>query len=1012
VITTILRNIQPPECGGVWMSAPTKIPAGEWGPSGSEEGLVEFQDGYFVTGILDKSHIGPSSGGLVHAVHEVYGPTIAGKLLSSLGRLLTRHLNTRAFSCGMDDLRLTPHGEARRRELLTAAGRVGLETAAGYVSLADRPDDPELRVRLEEVMRDDGKQAGLDRLMNSACDKVKDSVNKELMPGGLVKKFPTNRMQTMTVSGAKGSKVNATLISCSLGQQVLEGRRVPLMVSGKSLPCFDAFETHARAGGFVVNRFLTGIRPQEYYFHTMTGREGLIDTAVKTSRSGYLQRCLIKGMEGLTVSYDSTVRDSDGSMVQFLFGEDGIDVAKTKYLDDFSFVLRNWRSGSAQLKLGPEVFDLLSENREGITKHQRSAIKHARAAKESGGGGSALSLAGLKDPANSLVNPARFAFATSERFFDAMTAYMKANPDGLVREKGGRDSVIRAGATAAASSSPNAFQIPKKMAESLLAIKYVRGQVEPGEAVGIVAGQSVGEPSTQMTLNTFHLAGHSGKNVTLGIPRLREILMTARRTIATPSMTLRLRPGVSDAAAERFAKSISVLPLANLLDSAHVRERVGAGINAKGAVCRMYDVSLNLFPSDEYGAMYGATAAEVMRAIETRFMPNLTATVRREIKKRKATAAAAVATAAAPEIGVSVGTIEVAAGGGDPDRAAAAAGMDDEGGDDDDDDSDGENDATGAKQKSKRTEAVSYGPNDDDDDAIMRANQREVDVDGDDDEGLGRDDAEEARSSDGEEGDNTDDEAVALMRGLRVTQKFSEVTRFAADEAGGAWARFTLEFDLAATPKILLLNMVQKAVRATLVHEVPGIKTCTFTPAQEIMGHAEPASITVDGINFAAIHEHAQSAAAASSSSMDDDDDDQAPLAIVDADSIQTNDIYAVLCTYGVEACRGAIVAELAGVFSSHGITVDNRHLNLIADYMTRGGRFEPFNRLGLKGNASPFSKMSFETTVGFLKDAVLDGDWDELRNPSSQLVMGTLARVGTGTFDVVPPAKGVEVAA
>jgi DNA-directed RNA polymerase I subunit RPA1 len=81
------------------------------------------------------------------------------------------------------------------------------------------------------------------------------------------------------------------------------------MVSGKTLPSFRpwAHAVDARAGGFVTNRFLTGLRPQEYYFHCMGGREGLVDTAVKTSRSGYLQRCLVKGLEELTVAYDHSV---------------------------------------------------------------------------------------------------------------------------------------------------------------------------------------------------------------------------------------------------------------------------------------------------------------------------------------------------------------------------------------------------------------------------------------------------------------------------------------------------------------------------------------------------------------------------------------------------------------------------------------------------------------------------------------------------------------------------------
>lgn len=118
--------------------------------------------------------------------------------------------------------------------------------------------------------------------------------------------------KVMTVSGAKGSPVNVSQISCLLGQQELEGKRVPTMISGKTLPSFLPFETKAGAGGFITGRFLTGIKPSEYFFHCMAGREGLIDTAVKTSRSGYLQRCLIKHLEGLRVDYDHTVRDTDG----------------------------------------------------------------------------------------------------------------------------------------------------------------------------------------------------------------------------------------------------------------------------------------------------------------------------------------------------------------------------------------------------------------------------------------------------------------------------------------------------------------------------------------------------------------------------------------------------------------------------------------------------------------------------------------------------------------------------
>lgn len=116
------------------------------------------------------------------------------------------------------------------------------------------------------------------------------------------------------------------------------------MQNGKTLPCYLPYDPNPRSSGYISDRFLSGLRPQDFYFHCMAGREGLIDTAVKTSRSGYLQRCLIKQLESLIVNYDMTVRDNDGSVVQFMYGDDGIDVINTKYLDKFEFLEQNFNS--------------------------------------------------------------------------------------------------------------------------------------------------------------------------------------------------------------------------------------------------------------------------------------------------------------------------------------------------------------------------------------------------------------------------------------------------------------------------------------------------------------------------------------------------------------------------------------------------------------------------------------------------------------------------------------------
>ncbi|KAI1260807.1 beta and beta-prime subunits of DNA dependent RNA-polymerase [Xylariaceae sp. FL1019] len=956
VITTILKNIRPVGCGDLWLTGKTSIKDKPWG-NFPEEGEVLFNDGEFITGILDKSQLGPSAGGFIHSIHEIWGPEAAARLLSCMGRLLTRYLNMRAFTCGMDDLRLTPEGEKMRKDVLKGADGIGLKVAANHVSLGDQPDihdtTPILLERLEGVFRDGKQQEDLERMVNSSCGDLSTAITKTCLPAGLTKQFPKNQMQSMTISGAKGSPVNANLISCNLGQQTLEGRRVPIMVSGKTLPCFQPFETHIRAGGYIVQRFLTGIRPQEYYFHHMAGREGLIDTAVKTSRSGYLQRCLIKGMEGLKVAYDTSVRDSDGSMVQFLYGEDGLDITKQKFLNDFGFVIHNQTSQVHQLGISERGWDQqVYESKEYAQKHQKRAVKQAKAADPKG-----------LDPIQAELNPNRHAFATSEKFYQKVSDYIKTNKEGLIREKGDKSAKITASKSL----------VPRKYAEKIFHSKYLSSLVEPGEAVGIVAGQSVGEPSTQMTLNTFHLAGHSAKNVTLGIPRLRELLMTASDHISTPSMTLLLHPELSQENGEIFAKSISMLPLGHVMNEVTVKERAGRGVGHR--LAKMFDVRMQFFPAKEYESTYAIKKADVMSAVEVKLLPLLARMVKKEIKAKEDKEHRA----AVPEIGTKSGTVDVAPSGAERARD-----------EDEDEDDELDDDATNDKQRANRAQAVSYGDNDDDDDAIQRRLAREAspeDEEEPEDEGFGGSPHPSDEDDDDDDGAAHKDKRKDLNRSreARVKERTDVVSRFACDESDGEWCDFTLEYE-ADMPKVLMLNMVQDAVKKALIQQIPGIRTCVYVADEEIADIATGQKtkrnvIHTDGVNLEAMQKYGD---------------------FINPNNIKTNDVAAVLRMYGVEAARQSIILELFGVFDGHGISVDNRHLNLIGDYMTRNGGFTPFNRNGLKGNVSPFTKMSFETTLSFLKDAVLDGDWDDLNTPSGRIVMGRLGKIGTGAFDVL----------
>lgn len=749
LITTILENIRPLECSGLTMQSKSQTNGDRWG-KGSEEGRVEFQDSVMLYGILDKKQFGAADNGLVHCVYEAWGHESASRLLSALGRLLTKFLNVRAWSCGIEDLVLSKEGDARRRKQILPTAKIGLDATRKYIGLESSNvghENHEFIARLEDVLRDDSKQAKLDTVMMSRVSQVTSDVIKNTLPDGLSKPFPYNHMQVMTGSGAKGSDVNASQISCLLGQQSLEGRRVPVMVSGKTLPSFKPFESNPRAGGHIVDRFLTGVRPQEYFFHCMAGREGLIDTAVKTSRSGYLQRCLVKGLEGLKVQYDDTVREADGSLVQFLYGEDGLDVAKQKHLQQFRFIVENRGSYFHQLSLSSTKtieLDAAEYSKQSLKSLRKKGILNAI------------------DPVLAHFSPSAYLGSTSEAFYRAMKDYASMNPDSLLKNK-----------------ELGIVGLAKRDFEVLMYSKYRASTVEPGEAVGIVAAQSVGEPSTQMTLNTFHLAGHASRNVTLGIPRLREIVMTASDKIATPTMTLHLIPELTDNDCERFVKGISRLSLAQIIEEVEVKECIQRGVGY--LVAKVFTIKLKFYPAKEYCAEHGILVDNVLAAIEKLFVPRLTRGIKHEFKVQGSKVDANNG-GAVPVVGVVARTAEPRKTGGNDD------------GDGEDSDA-GDGDADDEKRRRDQNEATSYDAPDDDEEEI--ANKlREAD---DSDEEMERDEG--LGASPEPEGDELDAEMQNLTiegddpagREKRIKAAHSDVQRFKFDYDEGRWCLLRLE---------------------------------------------------------------------------------------------------------------------------------------------------------------------------------------------------------------------------
>jgi DNA-directed RNA polymerase I subunit RPA1 len=547
----------------------------------------------------------------------------------------------------------------------------------------------------------------------------------------------------------------------------------------------------------------------------------------------------------------------------------------------------------------------------------------------------------------------------SEKIYTKGKAYVESNVDGLIKDRKTGKGVLS-----------------KKNFNSILEMRYLKSVAEAGDAVGVVAGQSVGEPSTQMTLNTFHLAGHAAKNVTLGIPRLREIVMTAATNIATPTMTLILNEGLTQDDGRKFAKGISKLSLADLTDKVTVTESTGRGISY--AEAKRYDISLDFFPAKEYLKEYAIEISDVVATIEHRLLPWLQALTRKELKKRgdaKSLKSGTSSSDAQPEVGVSAGTIEQ-----ETTRPGGLA----EGGEDDSDD-EGDDDATRDKSRSNKQQSGYEAYEDEEETRIAKQTQdadSTLESDSEEDETYGG----SPPSTPSPKENFKAAASVAKDREVRIKggKTTNDVVKFSFDDKNGAHCNFAMEYD-STTAKILMLNLVETALRNALVQSVPGISLCILDVEASEGSEDNSIILLANGVNLPAIWDYQH---------------------VIHPNRITTNSVADMLKYYGIEAARNTIVRELQSVFGSHAISVDPRHLTLIADYMTRGGEYAPFNRMGYRGNPSPFMKMSFETTLGFLKDAVQEADVDHLTGPSARIVAGRLGTMGTGGFDVFLPLK------
>lgn len=454
-----------------------------------------FKDSELISGTIGKPTLGDSKSGLFYCLLKDNSRYVSAMCMSRFAKLSSRWLTNYGMTISLGDVTPQPDLTEFKRKMITERFEKCTDLIGNY-------ERNELHIKpgctAESTLEDE---------VSALLNEVRDEAGKYCfshLP-------PTNSALKMAICGSKGSNLNLCQMIACVGQQIVSGKRYTcsnIRVSNgftmRTLPHFKEGSKEPKARGFVQNSFYDGLTPNEFFFHTMAGREGLIDTAVKTADTGYMQRRLIKAMEDIVVFYDTSVRNSEGNIVQFIYGDDGLDPVHCEEYDNFpididrlvKYARSFYPKGDRDIGLQPVQIEKVA------TAHVKDLSK---------------------DPDLFII----------EKYTHELEKYFQSYAERV--EKSFPPNVTDYYSSSIGITLRQLNYFFEKMIH-----KLKRARISAGESVGAMTAQSIGEPCTQMTLKTFHFAGVASMNVTLGVPRIKEII-NASTNIQTPIIEVHLR---------------------------------------------------------------------------------------------------------------------------------------------------------------------------------------------------------------------------------------------------------------------------------------------------------------------------------------------------------------------------------------------------------------------------------------------------------------------------------------
>ena len=539
--------------------------------------ILEIRNGKYIRGQLEKSVLSSTTKGILHRICNDFGNFQSADFIDDLQNVVTEYMKTSSFSVGISDLIANTKTRDSIIEII-ADQKQKVKTLIDKVHLG--------------IFENNTANTNMAQFETNVGNTLNDATN-QAGKIGLKSLNKTNRFVMIVNSGSKGSPINISqMISC-LGQTSVDGKRIPYGFDSRTLPHFNKFDDSPNARGFIENSYISGLTAPELFFHAMGGRIGLIDTACKTSQTGYIQRRLIKGLEDLKVEYDMTVRNNKGKIIQFAYGDDGFDSMRTE-----NQIMPLVGMSTEDIYLHYDILGVNENQTELISIYTKGTISRMKKQRDVTKQKSQSYIEKMLDARKHIVEavfrhknentvklPVSFqhiiantqgqlnlnsnsivditpleAYELIEEYFEKLNRLLYVKPttlfeimyfyyltprDLLVHKRFHRKGLIL-------------------LLETVL-LKYKQAIVHPGEMVGVVAGQSIGEPTTQLTLNTFHLSGVASKaNVTQGVPRIEELLRITRNP-KKASLTVHLKP-IDETDKEKAQQFSNMLEHTKLMD--------------------------------------------------------------------------------------------------------------------------------------------------------------------------------------------------------------------------------------------------------------------------------------------------------------------------------------------------------------------------------------------------------------------------------------------------------------